>query len=109
MDEAQQAPTTPTTPPTERQRPGRLLATIVRVTTRGKGFIFARLVETEEECFIHKSTVPPTQWHVLNPGDAITCKVQETSKGLRGYEVARGDADEQTRVDAEEEYRGNRG
>jgi cold shock CspA family protein len=64
------------------------------VTTREKGFIFAQLAETAEECFVHKSTVPPELWHDLKPGDGITCKVQETSKGLRGYEVAVADAEE---------------
>ena len=99
----------PGTDPGGAPRAGRSLATIVRVTTREKGFIFVHLVETDEECFVHKSTVPPDLWHELTLGDAVTCKVQETSKGLRGYEVVAGSEEDQSRVTAEEEFRGNRG
>lgn len=100
MDETQN----PTAPPTERQRPGRLLASIVQVTTREHGFIFARLIDTAhdeepEECFIHKTTVPADLWDILEPGHAITCKIQETSKGLRGWEIRAGSDDDQLRVD----------
>lgn len=105
----QTEPTSPASPSTDQQRPGRLLATVVRVTTREKGFVFVRLVETEEECFVHKSTVPPEMWDDLTPGEAVTCKVQETSKGLRGYDIAPGTEEDQDRVNSEEEYRGNRG
>lgn len=86
--------TQPTNPGTERQRPGRLLATIVRVTTRPKGYIFARLLESAEECFIHKSTTRPELWEQLERGDGISCKVSETSKGLRGYDVVVSDDEE---------------
>ena len=95
---------TPRRPATERQRPGRLRATIVQVRTRENGFIFARLVDTApdekpEECFIHRTTVPSALWETLEPGDAITCKILETSKGLRGWEISAGSADDQRRVD----------
>ena len=115
--------TTPATSPTERQRPGRYLATIVRVTTREHGFIFARLIDTArdaepEECFIHKTTVPAELWDTLEDGHAITCKVQETSKGLRGWDISAGSHDDQRRVDQlqedhvnleeEDDTRGNR-
>ncbi len=87
----------------ERQRPGRSFVTIVRVTTREYGFIFARLIDTAgdepEECFIHKSTVPSELWDTLEDGHAITCKVQETSKGLRGWDIRAGSDDDQLRVD----------
>ncbi len=91
-------------PPTERQRRGRYLATIVEVTTREHGFIFARLIDTTrdeepEECFIHKTTVPRELWDTLEDGHAITCKVQETSKGLRGWDISDGSDDDQRRVD----------
>ena len=99
----------PTPPETKRTWHGRVLAVVTRVATREKGYLFARLIDTGEECFLHKSTIPPELWDVLDVGDAITYKVSETSKGLRGYEVAAGDADDQARVTVEEEYRGNRG
>lgn len=110
----QTEPTSPASPSTEEQRPGRMLATIVRVSTREKGFVFAQLVdatraEEPEECFIHKTTVPPEIWDTLECGSAITCKVQETSKGLRGWDIAPGTEEDQDRVNAEEEFRGNRG
>ena len=94
-----------TSPPAERQRPGRSLATIVRVTTREKGFIFACLIDTArdeepEECFIHKTTVPTDLWDTLECGRAITCKIAETSKGLRGWDISVASDDEQQRVDA---------
>lgn len=105
MEETQTTPS----PVTERQRPGRLLARIVRVTSREKGYIFARLLQTDEECFLHKSGIPLALWSNLERGQAITCRVSETSKGLRGYDVAAGDPDDQARVTVEEENWGNRG
>ncbi len=99
----------PTPPETKRTWHGRVLAGITRVTTREKGYIFAHLIDTGDECFLHKSTIPSELWDVLDVGHAITCKVSETSKGLRGYEVAAGDVDDQARVTVEEEDRGNRG
>lgn len=110
-------------PATERQRRGRYLATIVQVTTREHGFIFARLIDTArdaepEECFIHKTAVPSELWDTLEDGHAITCKVQETSKGLRGWDISAGSDDDQRRVDQlqedhvnleeEDDTRGNR-
>lgn len=92
--------TTPS-PVTEQQWPGRLLAAIVRVDTREKGYIFARIIGSNEECFLHKSGIPPELWGDLEPGQVITCKVSGTSKGLRGYDVAR--------ATVEEEDWGNRG
>ena len=90
----QPEPTSPSPPSTEQQRPGRMLATITRVSTRDKGYIFARLLDSAEECFVHKSTAPPELWDGLQVGDGISCKVSETSKGLRGYDVAVADDDE---------------
>ena len=79
---------------TERHRLGRSFVAIVEVTTREQGFIFARLINTTsdkpEDCFIHKSAVPSTLWDTLERGHVVTCKIQETSKGLRGWDISVG-------------------
>jgi cold shock CspA family protein len=95
-------------PTIEQQRPGRSVASIVRVSTKDKGFVFARLLATGEECFVHRSGVPPELWPTLELGDAITCKVSDTSKGIRGYDVAAGSDTDAARVaDAVDDW-GNR-
>lgn len=114
MEETQTAPR----PATERQRPGRSFVTIVRVTTRENGYIFARLIDAAgdepEECLIHKTTVPSKLWDTLERGHVVTCKIQETSKGLRGWDISAGSTvvdqrridqlqEEQLRVISEEE------
>ncbi len=112
MEETQATPS----PATERQRPGRSFVTIVGVTTREDGFIFARLIDTPEECFIHKTTVPSKLWNTLERGHVVTCKIQETSKGLRGWDISAGSnvvdqrridqlQEEQLRVISEEEQK----
>lgn len=99
----------PIPPNIEQQRPGRALAVIVRTTTREKGYIFARNIVSDEEYFLHLSGMTPQLWTNLQDGDAITCRVSETSKGLRGHDVERATlAEEQAAVAAAEEQRGNR-
>ena len=97
---------------TETQRAGRHLAVIVRISTREKGFIFARSLEAEnpeEEYFLHISAVPVGLWPELQEGDAVTCKVADTSKGARGYDVERATgAEALAQVEEQEEHRGNR-
>ncbi len=96
MEETQAHPR----PAIERQRPGRSFVTIVGVKTREDGFIFARLIDTPEECFIHKTTVPSELWDTLERGHVVTCKIQETSKGLRGWDISAGsNVVDQRRID----------
>ena len=98
----------PIPPAAKRPRHERMLAVVTRVTTQEKGYVFAQLLATGEECFLHKSTIPPELWDGLDSGRAITCKVSDTSKGLRGYDVAAGDPDDQAHVTGEDDNRGNR-
>ena len=100
----QQHPTTP-----EQFRPGRTLAVITTIGTREKGYIFAKGVADDEEYFCHVSGVPAEVWPDLLPGDAVTCRVSVTSKGLRAFAVRRATEGEQVSRAAEwEESRGNR-
>lgn len=103
MAETHASPDPNPSPVSESQRPGRSFVTIVRVTTRESGFIFARLIDTTgdepEECLIHKTTVPSKLWDTLERGHVVTCKIQETSKGLRGWDISAGSAVDQRRID----------
>lgn len=93
----------------EQQLPGRHLGVIINVKTRDNGFVFLRLSDgTERECFVHKSAVPPRMWTTLEDGDALTCRIVETAKGFRAYEIQQATEAEAARAAAEEESRGNR-
>lgn len=73
---------------TTTQRKGRTLAWISRVDTRERGFIFAVSADdVAEEVFLHCSATPPAIWDHLDCGDVVSCRIADTTKGPRGYDV----------------------
>jgi CspA family cold shock protein len=61
--------------------------TVKRLTDRGFGFLTVE--GYDKDIFFHASSLVDVEFNDLREGDAITCEVVETDKGLNATDVKR--------------------